>query len=185
VTSNAGTISGATAGSGVAYGAFARTFMNVTNASGATISGTATGTGGGTGLYTDNSYIGITNSGSITGWGAASSYGAYAQSLLTATAGLRLKGQLSEQVGYQLGLGGEFDLMHKASPYAGSSVLPGLESFALPFAAASNHFHAVASAGLVYQIDRTQRLTGDVHLRSQAFSSQMAATIVAGYQAAF
>ena len=110
---------------------------------------------------------------------------AYSQRLLTATAGLRLKGQLSEQVGYQFGLGGEFDLMHKASPYAGSSALPGLETFSLPFAAASNHFHAVGSAGLVFQIDRTQRLTGDVYLRSQAFSSQMAATLVAGYQAAF
>ena len=113
------------------------------------------------------------------------SYKAYSQRLLTATAGLRLKGQLSEQVGYQFGLGGEFDLRRRASPYAGSSALPGLESFSLPFAAASNHFHAVGSAGLVFQIDRTQRLTGDVYLRSQAFSSQMAATLVVGYQAAF
>jgi hypothetical protein len=113
------------------------------------------------------------------------SYKAYSQRLLTATAGLRLKGQLSEQVGYQLGLGGEFDLRHRASTYAGSSALPGLESFALPFAGASNHFHAVGSAGLVFQIDRTQRLTGDLYLRSQAFSSLMAATIVAGYQVAF
>ena len=113
------------------------------------------------------------------------SYEAYSQRLLTATGGMRLKGQLSDQVGYQLGLGGEFDLTHRASPYAGSSAVPGLESFALPFAAASNHFHALGSAGLVYQIDRTQRLTGDVYLRSQAFSSQTAAAVVVGYQAAF
>ena len=43
----------------------------------------------------------------------------------------------------------------------------------------------VGSAGLHYQIDRTQRVTANATLRGQTFSSQPAVSLLAGYQAAF
>jgi len=43
----------------------------------------------------------------------------------------------------------------------------------------------VGNVGLHYQIDRTQRLTGNVTVRGQAFSSQTAVNVMGGYQAAF
>ena len=113
------------------------------------------------------------------------SYATYSQRLTTATAGLRLMGQLSDQVGYQLGLGGEYDLAHNANNYTGTSAIPGLLSFDLPNDGTSNRFRAIGSADLFYQIDRTQRLTANVSLRGQAYSSQAAVSVMAGYQTAF
>ncbi len=113
------------------------------------------------------------------------SYAVYSQRLTTATAGLRLRGQLSDQIGYQLGLGGEYDLAHNANNYTGTSAIPGLLSFDLPNGGSSNSFRAIGTAGLFYQIDKTQRLTSNVSVRGQAYSSQPAVSVVVGYQAAF
>jgi hypothetical protein len=113
------------------------------------------------------------------------SYTPFSQSLVTATAGLRIKGQVTDQIGFQLGVGAEYDLTHKASAYAGASAIPGLESFALPGSETSNRYRGVGHIGLFYQIDRTQRLTGNVTVRGQAFSSQTAVNVMGGYQAAF
>ena len=112
-------------------------------------------------------------------------YNAFHQRLATVSAGLRISGMASAKIGYNLGAGLEHVVLRSVSAYAGASVISGLESFAIANSSAMNLTVPVGSAGLHYQIDRTQRLTGDVYLRSQAFSSQMAATLVAGYQAAF
>ena len=113
------------------------------------------------------------------------SYAAFSQSLTTATAGMRLKGQVTDQIGFQLGLGAEYDLAHKASAYAGASAIPGLESFALRGAETSNRFRPAGNVSLFHQIDRTQRLTASVTARGQAFSNQPAVNVMGGYQAAF
>ena len=90
-----------------------------------------------------------------------------------------------DQIGFQLGLGAEYDLAQKASAYAGASAIPGLESFALPGAETTNRFRPMGNIGLFYQVDRTQRLTGNVSVRGQAFSSQMTVSVMGGYQLAF
>ena len=113
------------------------------------------------------------------------SYDAYYQRLTTATAGMRLTGMFSDKVGYQVSLGGEYDLAHKASTYSGTSTIPGLENFALANTGASNRSRVVASAGLYYQMDKTQRLTATVGVRGQAYSSQPSVTTLVGYQVAF
>ena len=112
-------------------------------------------------------------------------YDAYYQRLTTATAGLRLSGMFSDKIGYQASLGGEYDLAHKASAYSGVSTIPSLESFALANTGASNRARVVASTGVSYQMDKTQRLTAFVGLRGQAFSSQPSVSTLVGYQVAF
>ena len=112
-------------------------------------------------------------------------YAPFSQSLTTALAGMRLKGHVTDQIGFQLGLGVEYDLAQKASAYAGVSALPGQETFALPGPETSNYLRPMGNAGLFYQIDRTQRLTTNVTVRGQAFSNQMAVRVMGGYQAAF
>ena len=112
-------------------------------------------------------------------------YDAYYQRLTTATAGVRLSGMFSDKVGYQASLGGEYDLAHKASTYSGTSTIPGLENFALANTGASNRSRVVASAGVHYQLDKTQRLTATVGVRGQAYSSQPSVTTLVGYQVAF
>ena len=113
------------------------------------------------------------------------SYDAYYQRQTAATAGVRLTGMLTEKVGYQVALGGEYDLAHKANAYSGTSTIPDLETFALANSGSSNRARVVASTGLYYQMDKTQRLTANVGVRGQAYSSQPSVTTLVGYQVAF
>ncbi len=113
------------------------------------------------------------------------SYSAFTQRLVTALAGLRLKGMLSDTIGYQLGAGAEYDAVHKDNGYAGTSGISNLPSFNIANAGASHRMRAIGAAGLHYQINKTQRLTGNISLRGQTYSSQPAFTALAGYQIAF
>ena len=112
------------------------------------------------------------------------SYFAYSQRLTTATTGMRIKGLLSDRIGYQIGLGADYDVSRQMSPYVGTSAISTLETFSVTGTGKSNRFRAIGSAGLHYQIDKTQRLTGTVSLRGQPYGSQPVTTVMAGYQAA-
>ena len=113
------------------------------------------------------------------------SYNAVHQRLGTATAGLRLNGMIGDRIGYQAGAGVDYHFQRMASAFTGASAIYGLETFSLPGALTARRLSAVGSAGLFYQIDRNQRLTGNVSVRGQAFSSQPAVSVMGGYQAAF
>ncbi len=112
-------------------------------------------------------------------------YAAYRQRLGAATMGLRLNGMASDRIGYQLGAGIDYYAFSAASAYAGSSDIAGLETFALPAASLAHRASPLGSGAIFYQIDRTQRLTGQVSVRGQAFTSQTAVSVMGGYQAAF
>ena len=112
-------------------------------------------------------------------------YAALHQRLGTASLGLRLNGMASDRIGYQLGAGLDYYAFSAASAYAGASAIYGLEAFALPGAALARRASPVGSAAIFYQTDRTQRLTGNVSVRGQAFSAQPSVSVMGGYQAAF
>ena len=112
-------------------------------------------------------------------------YAALHQRLGAASLGLRLNGMASDRVGYQLGMGVDYYAFSAASAYAGSSAISGLEAFALPAAALARRASPVGTAAIFYQINRTQRLTGNVSVRGQAFSAQPSISVMGGYQAAF
>ena len=101
------------------------------------------------------------------------------------TAGLRISGMLSERAGFKFGAGVEHDLQTCTNAYAGTSAITGLKSFALAADGVTNRTRGVGSVGAFYQVDKNQRLTGNVSLRIQAFTSQNAVTAMAGYQLAF
>lgn len=112
-------------------------------------------------------------------------YNAYYQRLTTATVGVRLAGMFSDKLGYQASFGAEYDVAHKASSYSGTSTIPDLETFALANTSSASRARVVASTGLYYQLDKTQRLTATVGVRGQAYSSQPSVTTMVGYQMAF
>ncbi len=113
------------------------------------------------------------------------SYNAYYQRQTSVTTGVRFNGTLSDRVGYQASLGGEYDLAQKASAYSGKSAITDLESFALVNTGAANRTRVVASTGLFHQMDKLQRMTANVAIRGQAYSSQPSVTTLVGYQAGF
>lgn len=120
-----------------------------------------------------------------TGVAAPISYNAYSQRLTTATAGVRLAGMLTEKVGYQIGAGVEHDLRQQTSTYSGTSTISGLETFAINVDGVKNRTRGVGSVGMFYQVEKNQRLMGNVSIRNQAYTSQTAVSAMAGYQVAF
>lgn len=113
------------------------------------------------------------------------SYDQYSQRFTTATAGLRVSGMFTEKVGYQIGAAIEHDIQREFSAYSGTSTISGLESFSLDTNGANNRTRGVGTLGLFYQAQNNMRLTGNVSVRNQAFSSQTAISAIAGFQVAF
>lgn len=113
------------------------------------------------------------------------SYSDYSQRLTTATIGVRLAGMLTEKVGYQMGAGLEHDLRQQTSAYSGTSSISGLETFAINVDGVKNRTRGVGSVGMFYQVEKNQRLMGNVSIRNQAYTSQTAVNVMGGYQIAF
>ena len=112
-------------------------------------------------------------------------YANFHQRLTTGLLGLRLNGALDERIGYQLGAGIEYDFAQQVSHYTGTSSISGLAAFDVNPGVSSIRARATGSAGLYYQIDRTQRLTGSVAVRQPAYGSNAVSSVLLGYQAAF
>lgn len=113
------------------------------------------------------------------------SYASYFQRQTTATAGVRFAGQLTDAIGYQIGIGGEYDVGRSANHYSGTSAITGLETFSVTTNTTTNRARANASAGLSYAIDKNQKLTTSLSVRQQAYSAQPSVTAMAGYQISF
>ena len=113
------------------------------------------------------------------------SYASNYQRQTTATTGMRFAGQLTDVIGYQVGIGGEYDVGRSANHYSGTSSITGLETFSVNTNTTINRIRANASAGLSYAIDKSQKLITSVSVRQQAYSSQPSVTATAGYQISF
>ena len=72
---------------------------------------------------------------------------------------------LTEKVGYQIGAGIEHDLQQKTSTYSGTSTISGLETFAINVDGVKNRTRGVGSVGMFYQVEKNQRLMGNVSIR--------------------
>jgi hypothetical protein len=112
-------------------------------------------------------------------------YAGYGQSSTAAILGLRINGELMPRVGYQLSIGGEYDLARSGSRYAFSSEIEDLEAGSLAHGGSTERARAFGSLGLHYQIDANQRLTGSFGARQEGFSSDPSLTTMVGYQVSF
>ena len=113
------------------------------------------------------------------------SYAGYYQRQTTVTAGVRFAGLLTDVIGYQIGIGGDYDVGRSANHYSGTSAISGLETFSVNTNTTTNRVRANAAAGLSYAIDKTQKLTTSISVRQQAYSAQPSVTAMAGYQISF
>ena len=113
------------------------------------------------------------------------SYAGYYQRQTTVTAGVRFAGLLTDVIGYQIGIGGDYDVGRSANHYSGTSAISGLETFSVNTNTTTNRVRANAAAGLSYAIDKTQKLTTSISVRQQAYSTQPSVTAMAGYQISF
>ncbi len=113
------------------------------------------------------------------------SFKAHHQRLTTAVTGMRLGGMLTERIGYQLGAGVEYDVRRDANDQSGTSSISGLETFSVSTGGSGSRTRGFGSVGLHYQVEKNQRLTGNVGIRSQAYSAEPSLSAMAGYQISF
>ncbi len=112
-------------------------------------------------------------------------YNAYIQRLTTASLGLRVTDQLTDTVSYMASVAAEYDVMRPSARFSGSSGIAGLDSFSMASAGNGARLHPVGMAGLAVALDGNQRLISSVTVRGNAYSTQPAATAMAGYELKF
>jgi hypothetical protein len=99
--------------------------------------------------------------------------------------GTRIKGSLFDKFGYHLGAGIEYDFGRQFSSFSGSSDIDSLTTFSLSTKDASKRIRGVGMAGIHYQLAKSQKLTSNISLREQPYSSNVAVSMMSGYQVAF
>ena len=112
-------------------------------------------------------------------------YNDFSQRLTTGIAGLRLNGMLNNQVSYEIGGGIEYDLQSDANAFSGSSTIPDLSTFSIQNTADANKLRGNASIALGYAIAPNQKLTAGASVRSEAYTNEPTANIIAGYEVGF
>ena len=113
------------------------------------------------------------------------SYARFGQRLLTGTMGVRLTGTVTQSIGYQFGLGGEYDVRHSTKNFSGTSPVFGLESFSFNPNPTTNRLRPTMNLGVAYAIDPNQKLIGNISVRGQAYAIEPSVTTMAGYQVSF
>ncbi len=113
------------------------------------------------------------------------SYNAYGTLQTSATLGLRLRGAVTDRLGFSVSVGGEYDLDHQIGNYGGVSTIPTLESFSIAMTAHGARLRANGSAAMSYAVAADQQLSGEVYLRQQAWSSTPAFVSMVKYSVGF
>ena len=112
-------------------------------------------------------------------------YNALAQQLTTGTAGLRLNASITPTVHAFIMAGVEYDFGQTLDPLSGTSPIEGLESFSVVTSNYANRVRATGAAGLSIQPQPNQKLSAEVALFQQAYTSNVAVTGLVKYTVGF
>ena len=112
-------------------------------------------------------------------------YNRFGQTVTSATAGLRLRGNITPQFSLTFGVGVEHDLDSKMDRYSGTSGISGLETFSIPASQQQNETRAAASAGMRYMIASNQALAFDASVRQMPYGNDPAITTMLRYSIGF
>jgi hypothetical protein len=113
------------------------------------------------------------------------SYDAYNEQLITGLSGVKIQAMLGERLGWQAGVGGEFDFKRNASDYSGSSQIPGMAAWAIAHGGTGNGIRPAGSAGIFYNFSENDRLSLNGYMGEQAWASRSYETLLAEYRLAF
>ncbi len=112
-------------------------------------------------------------------------YSRYGQVVTSATAGLRLRGAITPEFSLTFGAGVEYDLNSKMDSYAGTSAIPGLESFSIAANQQQNELRGVGTAGMRYMIAANQALAVDTSIRQLPYGNDPAISTMLRYSFGF
>lgn len=112
-------------------------------------------------------------------------YDAYGEHRTTGTLGADLNGDLSKNVTYRLGAGLDYDFSNCLDTFNAYSDIEGLGSMTYVSTAEARDLRAFGLAGLGFNIDTTKTLTLDGNVSQMDYGSDLAYSLMAGYQMAF
>jgi hypothetical protein len=114
------------------------------------------------------------------------SYSGYGLGSTAARAGLRLEGELTEDLGLAVTAGLEYDIDTEFDDYSGTSAIPGLGTFAIPYPFETDSVRPVGSAVLSYHVDESQDVSVGVYVQRSNYGEQAAASaLLLNYVARF
>jgi len=123
------------------------------------------------GAYTENSSTQVTS---------PLSYNAMAQNTFAALAGLGASAHLAEKLKGTVSVGLQQNLNYSMGNYAGTSQIPGLETFSTQMPGNRNTM-ATASAGVYYDVRKNERIGMNVLWQQQPFINTNTATAIVTY----
>ncbi|WIX01040.1 autotransporter outer membrane beta-barrel domain-containing protein [Pseudomonas sp. AR5] len=103
----------------------------------------------------------------------------------TATAGVRLVGQVAQRLRIMSNLGVEHDLSQNYDDLRGTSSITGLERFSVDAADGSRRSRAVAGIGAAYALPHAQEISVNADWYQQSFSRDNGSSITASYSVGF
>lgn len=112
-------------------------------------------------------------------------YNALAQQLTTGTAGIRLNASLTSAVSAFVMAGAEYDFARSLDQLSGTSPIEGLETFSVATSTNTNRVRATGAAGLIVQPLPNQKLSAEVAVFQQAYTTNVAVTGLVKYAVGF
>ena len=109
----------------------------------------------------------------------------YSEEAWIGTIGIRFAGSLGDKIVYRLGAGVDYDLSRSSKRFLGTSEIMNLETFDVDVGRAVNRLRGFGSFGASYLLAQDKRLTTNLSLRGQPYSSGMALNVMSGYQMSF
>lgn len=112
------------------------------------------------------------------------SYNAMAQNTFSALAGIGFQSHLAEKLSGSASIGIQQNLSYSMSNYSGTSLIPGMTSFAVSMPNNVNSM-ATASAGLFYDVKKNERIGLNLLWQQQPFINTTTTSAIATYTIGF
>ena len=109
----------------------------------------------------------------------------FAEEAWIGTIGIRFAGSIGDKIAYRIGAGVDFDLSRSAKRFLGTSEITNLETFGVDVGRSVNRLRGFGSFGASYLVAQDKRLSTNISLRGQPYSSGMALNVMSGYQMSF
>ena len=112
-------------------------------------------------------------------------YETFGQYVTSATAGLRVRGALTDRLALVVGAGIEYDLSARMDRYSGTSEIIGVERFDIDVSRDANALRGVGAVGLRYAVAANQHLMLDAGVRQTPYGNDPSVNSMIRYSIGF
>ena len=135
--------------------------------------------------YTDMTRSGYVEQANIATTIYPLAYNSYFERLVTGTFGAKMKGMITESIGYRAAMGAQIDFSRNAAAYDGASYVDGMQYFAIGHGGSWNGVRPAGMAGLFYDPMPNHRISVIGYASQQAWTQRTYTSGLLSYQIAF